>query len=490
MYSEVALTDFDAADLFYEYVEYLSDVCDVDYLAEGERREGFEKQTEMFNDGIMFETEHYATTGKQYIHEICKIKTPIINMGNRYQRKTRLLATIPNFKEEELKLLEEKGVYMISIDFTIDVAFCTTRDVLLQHLGYPNTVCDNIKKVGKNCLSWNDRDEEHDKIRIKVYNKFVELIESKGVLVTLGSSLYEFMEISSLSDTLLALKESGISRIELTFYKSELKPFNFYKRHVQKVFDDLKECPTWKCSLQQQWQNMIPSITQVLAAFDTSTSTFAYCHWWNSLTRKMQGASKKIKSAEYIPKLLGNFSFYEKPIRLITVTEEDRQLIMYKRVSEGSQLTLVSGKSGGFYPSKPTRQLQDYGIGFVSSGIMGWPETFSHRSKPLASVEEIQSEDSDVDQLTQSLQQLTITSCDYKAAYNVLIPGNEYTVIGTGSVMFRGKEYLCCKMTTGERVRCGLSLTNLLNSCSTTLKIKAVRVFKSGSVKDIICERI
>ena len=36
MHSEVTTFDFDAADLFCEYAEYLSDVCNVDYLADSE----------------------------------------------------------------------------------------------------------------------------------------------------------------------------------------------------------------------------------------------------------------------------------------------------------------------------------------------------------------------------------------------------------------------------------------------------------------------
>lgn len=490
MYSEVASREFDAVKLFMDYTEYLSDICNVDYLADGQMEEGFGERTEMFNDGVIFETEGYATTARHHIYETLKIKTPIVTVGNKSQKKTRLMAKVPNFTEEQLESLQQKGVYMSSIDFTIDVAYCTTRDTLIQHLGYPDNICDDIKKVGKHCLSWRITDEQNNQIRVKVYNKFVELIESRGVLVTLGSSLYEFMEDSSLTDTLLAFKHSGITRIELTFYGSALKPLNFYQGHVENIFDELKTCPTWRCSLQQQWQNMISSVTQTLAAFDTSTNTFAYCHWWNSLTRKMQGASKKIHSADSVPKLLGNFSFYGMPIRLITVAEEGKQLKEYKRMPGGSQLTLVPGKSGGFYPSKPTRQLEDYGIGAVSSGIMGWPEKLSHKSRALANVEEVMSEDSDVDLLTQSLQQLTIASCDYKAAYNVLIPGNEYTVVGTGSVVFRGKEYVCCKMATGERVRCGPSLTSLVSDCSTALKIKAIRVFKSGRLKDIICQKV
>lgn len=491
------MVGFDVDKILKKYREFLSDVSDVDYLQGGEAQKGFGDITEMFNDSITLETSCGIIEGRAKVRDVFGSRVTVMKADNGDGKENvRMVVTAPLVTKEQIEMLRKKEVYLADFDYTVDVGFTSSRSEMLDFLSHDvdwNTyrVADRESRVGRYCLSWLGYDENGNKVRYKIYNKLVELVESKGVRVVLGSSMYEFMGNDPITKTMMLFRDVGMMRIEVTFYGEDLQSQDFYRRHVMKLYDSFAGCRTYKISLKQQWENMTTKITQVLMLYDVESRAFAYCHWWNSVTHKMQGGTRILNKIEDVNKVMGNFSFYDIPIRLITINGRDEKVELYMRDHGGSIYTLVPGPRGGFYPSNPDHELVDYGIGHVTTGMIGWPRGFSYQSKMLAGVTaQLPEQEDDVDELIRAMTCLTIVSRDCRPGYIVLVPGREYEVQGVGRVMFRGKEYICCKMATGEQVRCGNSLSSILEGESSVIKIRALRITTTGGSRDMACERI
>ncbi|KAJ1998248.1 hypothetical protein GGI04_005085, partial [Coemansia thaxteri] len=99
-------------------------------------------------------------------------------------------------------------------------------------------------------------------MRYKVYNKLVELIESKGVRVILGSSIYEFMGNDPITTTMSRFKDDGMMRIEVTFYGDKLKSEEFCREQVMKLYNRFISFKTYRVSFKQHWENMVTEIKQ------------------------------------------------------------------------------------------------------------------------------------------------------------------------------------------------------------------------------------
>merc|ERR1712215_571618 len=80
-------------------------------------------------------------------------------------------------------------------------------------------------KVGMNCLTWM---EEVDgiKTRQKIYNKMVQMLESKSVRSHVGSHWKDWVcqKGTRLADARDKAKERGITRAEATFYVQDEIP--------------------------------------------------------------------------------------------------------------------------------------------------------------------------------------------------------------------------------------------------------------------------
>ncbi|KAJ2342195.1 hypothetical protein GGH92_005483, partial [Coemansia sp. RSA 2673] len=185
----------------------------------------------------------------------------------------RMLVTAPSVTTEHIRLLRQKEVYLLDYDYAVDVRFVSTRGDILEFLRLDDKwdekrVTDRENRVGKHCLSWYGYDEDGNKMRYKVYNKLVELIESKGVRVILGSSIYEFMGNDPITTTMSRFKDDGMMRIEVTFYGDKLKSEEFCREQVMKLYNRFISFKTYRVSFKQHWENMVTEIKQVLAVYE------------------------------------------------------------------------------------------------------------------------------------------------------------------------------------------------------------------------------
>ena len=127
------------------------------------------------------------------------------------------------------------GFFLKDVDVTIDYAGSFDKHECINHLTsfenfreqgsmqngeeYPRTVVDNDTEVGNNCLTWM---EEVDgiKTRQKIYNKMIQMLETKSVRSTVGSHWKDWVcqTETRLAEARDKAKDRGLTRAEVTFY--------------------------------------------------------------------------------------------------------------------------------------------------------------------------------------------------------------------------------------------------------------------------------
>lgn len=498
--------DIDICDVFERHRAYMSDVSTVDYTVGSTPTKGFGECTSVFNDGIIFKIlssksqhKHDIIWGRTVLSEVFGNKVLVMPAGNGKGKSILLRLSHDGIPPQEciskmrIVLSRYKRIRLSSADFTMDCPNITTRKDVENWLPGGTVIAEHAARVGNNCISWYDVAIDGGKIRIKVYNKIVQLFESAGVFEKNGSNFHMLLNDSALSGTALKFKECGVSRIEITFYSETVSDFQYYVDALHDVHKRLQTCPSYVASIKKQWQQLATCITQTIAVYHAPSKTFGYCHWWNSMTGKMQGASRNRIDSSDVLKLLGNFSFYDRPMYLIRAkSDQDEAVEVYMRREGGHLMTMIPGERGGFYPSEPKHQLSDYGIGAVPPGYIGWKEKFGHNSKPLAQVDQIQSS-SVLEELVTKMSALAVNPREYDADYDLLDVGSQYTIISYGESHYHGKSYMFARTSDGKYIRCGAYLKSMLeehreSGNTAVLTIVVLRKVKPGNKKNVICD--
>ncbi|KAL1932984.1 hypothetical protein VTP01DRAFT_8662 [Rhizomucor pusillus] len=277
------------------------------------------------------------------------------------------LKTVFRCVREVVRLLEESTIIIHDIDISVDCAFISTRAIIkdyLSKLGVTESdIADKVKDVGLNCISWRGYTTSVPPVvlRTKIYNKFVQMLESTDVRSSLGSQLANLImnPCPLFAQKLRSLSGSGMSRIEITFYSSTVYDASEYELIIHQTLEWMSRCPTFEISFEHQWRALTKEIRRFFAVYVRDTRVFAYCHWWNSITGKKQGMSRSnIDQKEVIP-LLSNFSFNHRPIHFLTLTTASDEVLeyahyelihyrCYTRVTSG--MTLVPALNNSLYP--------------------------------------------------------------------------------------------------------------------------------------------
>ena len=147
--------------------------------------------------------------------------------------------------EGMLPILNESGIALHDIDFAYDCKYITTRSHVKRLLkeGNMTKIVDDVGKVGHHCISWRSLEEDRENIRYKVYNKFVQILESAEVRKSLGSRLEDLVEKeTAFGRRVKKYKNHGYSCIELSFYGSSLRSLQSYQDEMDETKNFLKEC--------------------------------------------------------------------------------------------------------------------------------------------------------------------------------------------------------------------------------------------------------
>lgn len=379
-----------------------------------------------------------------------------------------IIAQLPTIMEK----LDKKYIYLHDLDMATDCQYVTSRSILqdyIKSLDPETRFVDDRSRVGDHCLSWMITTDKEQEVRCKIYNKFIQMMESAQVRSSLGSRLEELVGSSDEKFTkkLLAAKDKGLSRLELTFYGTRIRSYKYYMRMLDKVKDQLHECRTYKVPYSAYWQYMVDNIPSMIGIHVPSRSTFAYCHWWNSVTGKKYGSHRGKVGRQEAMTLLANYSFNDRPIYFVEVQMDDDEkisntiLTTYTRPVGSKAITLVAGGNHGLYPYKYTKDILGYAdVGLVSHEniTIGWPTRRIYKgAPPLVNIVQQDTTDEYI-----RVHDTAVHVSTYKAGYIVLEANHEYTICEVTTYQYRGKDTMFAITTSGVHVRCGESLTALV----------------------------
>lgn len=503
--------------IFVDHATYLSDVYDIDYT-NGDTFQGWYDPSSLFCDNVVFwclihwiiGTKPKADIGA-YISLIrslfaefldaAQFKVSFITSGECKEGSMLFTSEMEKKKAKELdrkriapgyisvkvsfeniifgdllpilksviRKLSRSFVVMHDMDVSMDLARISTRSIIrdyLLDLGIEKcNIVNDRHSVGDNCISWYSSvtlNKTIVQLRAKVYNKFVQMVESSEVRSKLGSKLSYLVANTDLdfAERIQRYKKEGMTRLELTFYCSKV----YREKHYQEILDSylalLSDCPTYKVSYRKQWKQIVKRLTQMLVVYAPEKNVFTYCHWWNSLTGRFQGLQKTNVALSDVKILMANLAYNDRPLHYLEVAVNGKEYsvsdyIKYRRVEGSIELTIIPGPNNTLYPfrgqlKKNALMFADVGMAKYMNLTLEWPTsrvTRKSRVQALAELEEWNCTTTTEKDTSLKLMDPIILS-KYDPDYKILEIGRKYKVTGYGYSMFRGNECLC--MTLDE----------------------------------------
>ncbi|KAF9017115.1 hypothetical protein BGZ52_005334, partial [Haplosporangium bisporale] len=388
-----------------------------------------------------------------------------------------LVLLIPSLKPILCKLKEE-FILLHDIDITTDCQYVTTRKILQEYL--EQTLEDQVEiihdrnKVGNHCLSWYMTTHKDQRVRCKMYNKLVQMLESAEVRTSIGSRMESIvMPVDAkFHKRLYKAKKKGLSRLEVTFYGPKLHKYSYYEHILETVKEHLEECPTFCVPHKAYWRQFAGNISSMVGVHVTkgNETAFAYCHWWNAITTKKYGSCRLKVQKDEAMKLLANYSFNKRPIYFLEVTMDGNTIVetkvaKYMRPEGCTAITLVAGQQKSLYPylyHDDVKCFKDMGIVKVDNIKIQWPKRRLRKSSPP--IVDIHLVPMDDEGMFIQVHGSATHKSTFEPGYQVLQKDTLYLVASMAKDTFRGKEYIFATLSSGIRVRCGKLLEQMLLS--------------------------
>lgn len=241
-------------------------------------------------------------------------------------------------KFAEPKLID-RGMFQQDIDLTKDVG-CSFDKAKLADLimNLPPdtemmcTVVDNDKTVGKHCLTFiSTCPDTGIVIRFKIYNKFIQAVETAGVADMFGYSVDDWInnKDDKMRESILKSLEFGFSRLEMTIYSSELHTREWYDEKMQFLEEQTIGTNTMlQTPISEQWRAFTDELSCNMAIIDLVSMEIGIAMWANGLTQRVGGVLIEIpKSLQNDPARLqdwvaAHYSYAQGPINIITIEKE------------------------------------------------------------------------------------------------------------------------------------------------------------------------
>lgn len=416
-----------------------------------------------------------------------------------------------------IRELEESYIILHDIDVFVDCGGITNRGIVQEYLlengiSMQSIVNDRVR-VGDDCISWMVKNRR----RNKVYNKYIQMLQSCDVRKAVGSIIADLIHNpdDKFTDKLLRYREIGMSRVETTFYSSELRSVEYYTNKMDELLDFLGECPVYYASFDKQWKRLLREVESSFAMYITNKKIFAYSHWWNSITGKIQGYSRGKVAKSEVEKLLSNYSFNDRPMYFVQGSLKDGEFVIkkertYRRDEDSQVMTLVPGVKRGLYPSfhgleGNTLSFEDVGIVTYRDITIGWPtRTLRKDSRSLVDVtwekgipteDEIAnpSQDEPVDKNV--LREVNISSTGRYKSANVLPKDGpkKYTIVKYGRREFHGSLVTHVITKDGVKIRCTNNLQLLVEEQipnGVHFQVELTRAIKVRGYRDVHCRLV
>ncbi len=300
-------------------------------LADGENghvcvknEETIEKVYKFFMDRLPEKQDELSTGKREILAQYFKVE--LSSLDYKY--------VIDAFSKKNIKYLINNFVYIGDIDFTLDMQgsfnkqeiinyLLTQKNFRMQHVTedneenrnfYNGTILDNNHLVGRNCLSF-----MQDNIRYKVYNKFVQSIETKNNKDKIGTNIYNWINNKEdrLYNTIPQTQETGHTRLELTYYvkNNEIPTREYIEETINYLHNLIPEKLTYKTPIKEQWRAYVENKQDNVILYDMDNKNLLVCYSINKDYNKISGVFLKgVTEYDYIYVLRN--CLYKMPINL------------------------------------------------------------------------------------------------------------------------------------------------------------------------------
>jgi hypothetical protein len=366
-----------------------------------------------------------------------------------------------------ISYLHSEYIFLHDIDITVDCQGNTSRDKMFSFLTSrgvdPDDIVDDRHNVGDNCISWYGVTLNNIKIKTKVYNKFVQMLESSDVRSYIGSRISEIVANPSkeMRKSMNECNAYGMTRVEIKVYSPYIFSVNEYRFLIEDTMNFLVGCPVYKVGFAHQWASLVDSIKgkTVVVLYVRNRGIFSYCHWYNSVTSKKQGCIKDNIAPDQISVLLSNYCFNNGDILLFDLEDTGTSyniLGTTRYVREDENITLVPGPRNSLFPRR--RDMKNLSpASFDSAGLPGlhgvileWPDNERDIMKGLSRMRIIKQDYKS----TRDLEEIgRISNLEFHAAHKCLNQNTEYIVIAFKKGTFRSKPVIYAIVESSDSTR-------------------------------------
>ncbi|KAL1933988.1 hypothetical protein VTP01DRAFT_8078 [Rhizomucor pusillus] len=189
---------------------------------------------------------------------------------------------------------------------------------------------------------------------------------------------------------------SSMSRIEITFFSSTVYDVEEYQLILDQTLEPFS----------------------FFAIYVQDKGILGYSHWWNSITRKKQGVCRSRVDGKDLIQLLSNFSFNDRPIHCLileTASDEDQSHSPYYPYSIIGTHGQV--EANGTLIDWPWYRLRKATKDREASTVCSI-QLYEENIRSMPSGDHVRVDDGRLVEMRNLLR-----STDYKADYNVLVPG-------------------------------------------------------------------
>ena len=362
------------------YLNCKNDIGNVNYNAYGCKGYQIEPIGRMFVDNIVLAVEVdpsdmekgknkkigvYNTLIRTHF-EGCKVKA--LNLKDNlqtYKVDTASMEIEDVYKILETEKIKKDKIIFMDIDITRDYTGCFNKNEIIEVIEQNQTdgekIIENTHTVGNNCLTVYNNDKD---IRTKIYNKFVQELESYSVRGNHGDHLYDWCNAKTeyRKQTQEASLETGLLRIETTFYKN-LPSIEDINNCFEYWTDILSFDNVYKTPIREQWRIFSEHLKHNMVFI--VPGCIYVVRWFNSLTGKIGGLKKTTDKKEYLDWILSELTL-DMDIDLVHLKNTDMDTVeigansYIKTTDNENRKTQLTSRNYIF--QKSTADIEKYGI--------------------------------------------------------------------------------------------------------------------------------
>ena len=266
--------------------------------------------------------------------------------------------------------LNKLGIYIYDYDLTTDIKGCIDKQKIIKHLmvnhGFTigqgkkhKNIIENDNTVSNTCLSfWLENHTGF--LRVKLYDKFKQSLESGSVRGNVGSHLNNWINNpgAKLRDTLKRSIDFGILRLEISYTLEDapiktppcLELVTMDMDYVKGLLEDAPLDAYFYCSINNQYKRLIEQVKENVIIYHIGSKTLLFCRWYNSYTNKINGFWKdKTNKTDFIL-ILKQFTF-NRPFKLILMDT-------YEEIQETTETYTRGVNKGEIKPPIKTQKVK------------------------------------------------------------------------------------------------------------------------------------